>query len=440
VKGPCRGPLACALVLTCVALAQTAPPVARKALDLLLAEKYPDFIALLSPLAKEKLTLEFLSHQVSGELKDFGKPKGIGSPVSAKDGANTLVSFPVEFPQTIVNVQFTLNAANQIAGLYLRPAGAPLPALWKPPSYSNQSSFHERDVTVGADPWKLGATLTSPSGRAHAPAVVLVHGPGPLDRDESIYSNHIFRDIAQGLSSRGIAVLRYDKRTKIYGEKMSDMDFTIEDETVGDALKALALARQQPEIDPNRVFMLGHSLGGYISPRIAAKDGKLAGLIFLAANARPIEDVALEQNEYMVHLGKNPPPEVLKRLEELRTEVAKVKHLQSGKPNPPVVMGLPAGYLLDLKGYDPAAQAKQLSIPMLFLQGDRDFQVNAKDFTIWKNTFGARPNVTFHDYPTLNHLFIAGEGKSSPAEYRNAGNVDSQVIGDIVTFVLATKH
>jgi len=421
-------------------MAQPAPPVARKALDLLLAEKYADFIALLSPLAKEKLTLEFLNHQVSGELKGFGKPNGTGNPVSAKDGANTLVSFPVQFPQTTVNVQFTVNPANQIAGLYFRPAGAPLPTIWQRPSYSNPAAFHKRDVTVGAVPWKLGGTLTVPAGKGPFPAVVLVHGPGPLDRDESIYSNHIFRDIAEGLASRGIVVLRYDKRTKIYGEKMSDMDFTIQDETVDDALKACALARQQPEVDPNRVFLLGHSLGGYISPRIAVKDGRLAGLIFLAANARPIEDVALEQNEYMVRGGTNPPPEVLKRLEDLRAEVSKVKHLQAGKSNPPVVMGLPSGYLLDLKGYDPGAQARRLSVPMLFLQGDRDFQVTTKDFAIWKSALNARHDVTLHDYPALNHLFIAGEGKSSPAEYRNAGNVDGQVVGDIAAFVLASKH
>jgi uncharacterized protein len=437
VKILCRRLLACALVLTALGLAQPASQAARKALDLLLAEKYPEFITLLSPLAKEKLTLDFLSHQVSGELKDFGKPGGVGNPVSAKDGPNTLISFPVKFPETTVNVQFTLNAANQIAGLYFRPAGAPLPVLWKHPSYSNQTSFHERELTVGADPWKLGATLTIPSGKGRFPAVVLVHGPGPLDRDEAIYSNHIFRDIAEGLASRGIAVLRYDKRTKIYGEKMSEMDFTIQDETVDDALKALTLARQQPELDPNRVFLLGHSLGGYISPRIAIKDGKLAGLIFLAANARPIEDVALEQNEFMVHGGTNPPPEVLKRLEELRTEVSKVKRLQAGKSNPPVVMGLPSGYLLDLKGYEPVGMAKQLAIPLLFLQGDRDFQVTTKDFLLWKN---ALTRATFHEYPALNHLFIAGIGKSSPAEYRNVGNVDGKVIGDIATFIFEAKH
>jgi pimeloyl-ACP methyl ester carboxylesterase len=193
-------------------------------------------------------------------------------------------------------------------------------------------------------------------------------------------------------------------------------------------------------VDPGRIYVLGHSLGGYISPRIAARDGKLAGLIFLAANARPIEDVALEQNEYMVHLGANPPPEVLKRLDDLRAEVAKVKQMQPGKSNPMVVMGLPSGYVLDLKGYDPAVEAKRLTVPMLFLQGQRDFQVNMKDFEIWKSALGGRKNAAFHSYPALNHLFIPGEGQSSPAEYRKAGNVDGSVVSDIAAFVLGSGH
>jgi uncharacterized protein len=427
-------------LLTAAALAQSAPPAARRALDLLLSEKYSELIALLSPVAKEKLTPEFLRDRVGPEIRGFGKAGGVGTPVTAKDGANTLVSFPVHFEHTPVNIQFTLNESGQVAGLYFRPASAPLPALWSRPSYSKPEAFQEREVTVGADPWKLGGTLVVPVGKVKVPAVILVHGPGALDRDETIYSNRIFRDLAEGLASRGIAVLRYDKRTRIYGDKMGDMDFTIRDETVDDALKAVGLLRQQPEVDPGRIYVLGHSLGGYISPRIAARDGKLAGLIFLAANARPIEDVALEQNEYVVHMGTNPPPEVLKRLEDLRAEVAKVKQMQPGKSNPMVVMGLPSGYLLDLRTYDPAAEAMRLTVPMLFLQGERDFQVNMKDFGIWKSALGGRKNATFHSYPALNHLFIAGEGQSSPAEYRKPGNVDGAVVTDIAAFVIDSGH
>lgn len=339
-----------------------------------------------------------------------------------------------------VNIQFTLTESGQLAGLYFRPANAPLPPVWHRPPYSRPDLFHQREVTVGNDPWKLGGTLLIPAGKPPFPVVVLVHGPGPNDRDESIYSNKIFADLAEGLASRGIAVLRYDKRTKVYAAQMSEMDYTVQQETVEDAVRAAALLRHQPEIDPRRVFVLGHSLGGYLAPRIAAQDGKLAGLIFLAANARPVEVMALEQNEYVANLGNGPSPEIQKRLADLRAEVLKVRSLEPGKANPPVLMGLPLAYLLDLKGYDPLAAAKALAIPMLFLQGGRDFQVTLKDFELWKSVLGGRSNATFMAYPSLNHLFIAGEGKSTPAEYRVAGNFSAEAVGGIANWLLAQKH
>jgi len=414
--------------------------VGRRALDLLLAENYTELSGMLAPTAKDTLTPAFLRDRAGVEIKGFGKTGSIGEPVVARDGRNTLVSFPVQFSKVSVNIQFTLTDSGQLAGLYFRPANAPLPPVWQRPPYSKLELFREREATVGDDAWKLGGTLLVPAGKPPFPAVVLVHGPGPSDRDESIYSNKIFADLAEGLASRGLAVLRYDKRTKVYGAKMSEMDYTVQQETVEDAVRAAALLRHQPEIDANRIFVLGHSLGGYLAPRIAAEDGRLAGLIFLAANARPVEVMALEQNEYVASLGKGPSPEMQKRLADLRAEVLKVRNLTPGKANPPILMGLPLAYLLDLKGYDPLAAAKRLAIPMLFLQGERDFQVTMTDFDLWKTALGGRSNATFRTYPALNHLFLAGEGKSSPAEYRVAGNVSAEAVSGIANWLLAQKH
>jgi uncharacterized protein len=408
---------------------------ARKALDLLLAEKYPDLTGLLTSGAKERLTVDFLHDKVGGEIRTFGQVSSIGEPVSAKDGDNTLVSFPVHFAATRVYIQFTLDVSLQVAGLYIRPLNAPLPKVWQRPAYSKPEAFTQRDVIVGSDEWKLGGTLTIPVGKGPFPGVVLVHGPGPNDRDEEIYSNRIFRDIAEGLASRGIAVLRYDKRTLTYGDKMGYMAFTIEQETVEDAVRAIDVLRHQPEVAPNRIYVLGHSLGGYAAPRIAARDGKLAGLIFVAANARPIEDVAVDQNDYVAHLDGDPSPQAQQRLDALKAEVARVKNLQPGTPPPQVLMGLPGVYLLDLKGYQPSEQAKQLTIPLLFLQGGRDFQVTSRDFGIWKTALAGRGDATFKEYPQLNHIFISGEGKPGPSDYLKQGNVDPAVIADIASWI-----
>ena len=133
---------------------------------------------------------------------------------------------------------------------------------------------------------------------------MLVHGSGPNDRDETLGPNKPFRDLAWGLADRGIAVLRYDKRTSVYGGKMAgNKNLTVREETIDDALLAVKLLRGRPDIDPKRIFILGHSLGGMVAPRIGADDPSLAGLIILAGATRPLPDVAREQLEYIASLS-----------------------------------------------------------------------------------------------------------------------------------------
>jgi len=421
-------------------LPSQAEAAGRKALDLLLASRYPEFGRLLTTDAKEKLTPEFLRDSVGHELKSFGRMEELGQPLTFKSGSSDVVTFPIRFSNRAVNVQFTLNESGQVAGLHFRSPDDPMPPVWKRPSYSKTESLSERNVTVGTDEWKLGGTFTFPSGKGQFPAVVLVHGPGPNDRDESIFAVRIFADIAEGLASRGIAVLRYDKRTRVYGPRMSEMAFTLQQETIEDAVRALALTRHQPEVDPSRVFVLGHSLGGYAVPRIARQDGKLAGAIVLAGNARHIEDVSLAQTEFLLNAKGGASPDEQRRLDSMKAEAARVRSLVAAKDNPPALMGLPTAYFLDLKGYDPAAEARRLAIPMLFLQGERDFQVTREDFGLWKAGLAGAKNITFRNYAALNHLFISGEGPPSPADYRKAGNVATAVIEDVAGWIAAQKR
>jgi alpha-beta hydrolase superfamily lysophospholipase len=414
--------------------------IARKALDLLLAEKYSELTGMFSDNFKQTVTLDFLQQRVSAELKEFGAAQTIGQPVLGMEGANNMVSFPVKFSKTSIHVQFTLNPARQVVGMFFRPPEKPLPYQWTRPAYAKKQSFHERELTVGGDQWKLGATLTLPVANRPAAGVVLVHGPGPNDRNESLFATRIFEDLAEVLASRGIAVLRYDKRTKIYGEAMSESSYTLDDETVEDAVRAVALLRKQPEIDPNRVFVLGHTLGGYAGPRIITRDRKIAGLILLAAPARPIEDVAFGQTDYVAHLRGDPPAGEQARLDQLKLDVAKVKKLDPKAENPPILLGLPTQWWLNVKGYDPVAEAKRLGIPMLVLQGERDFQVTMQDFAMWKSALGASGKVTFHSYPELNDLFIKGQGRGSPAEYHDPGNVAPEVLDDIAGWLASQNR
>ena len=248
------------------------------------------------------------------------------------------------------------------------------------------------------------------------------------DRDETVGGTKVFKDLAEGLASRGVVVLRYEKRTRQYGPRVAAIKhFTVAEEVVDDAAKAAALLRTQKEVDPNKVFVLGHSLGGYVAPRIADEDGKLAGLIILAGNVRPVEDLLLEQMQAM---GAQQSA-----MDQAKAVYAKVKKLEPGDEDSPALLGQPPAYWLDLKGYNPAEKAKALGRPMLILQGERDYQVPMTDFELWKTALGSSKGVTVKSYPTLNHLFVAGEGKSMPAEYAKPGHVAAEVVDEIAAFV-----
>jgi dienelactone hydrolase len=340
------------------------------------------------------------------------------------------------FERTSVDLQVTFDNAGRIAGFFVKPA-APSPAAPSaevPPAYVKKDAFKEGDVKVGSGEWALPGTLALPVGPGPFPAVVLVHGSGPNDRDETIGPNKPFRDLAWGLASRGIAVLRYDKRTLVHRDKLTHLtNVTVKEETVDDALAAVELLRHTGGIDPHRIFVLGHSLGGMLIPRIGSRDAGLAGLIVLAGSARPLEDAIVEQVTYLASLDDTVSEDEKKNIEDLRRQAAQIKALKPGSTEP--VLDVPASYWLDLRGYDPPEAARKLRQPMLILQGERDYQVTMDEFRRWQKALGDRKDVVFKSYPALNHLFIAGEGRPDPTEYQKAGHVDPAVIEDIATWI-----
>lgn len=341
-----------------------------------------------------------------------------------------------QFERAAIDVQFAFDTDDKISGMVFRPAGAAA-APYVTPSYVNPSSYSESDITIGSGEWALPGTLSVPQGAGPFPAVVLVAGSGPNDRDETVAANKPFKDLAGGLASRGIAVVRYDKRTRVYGAKLATIaNFTVKQEVVEDALEAVKALRANPKIDRARVFVLGHSLGGMLIPRIGALDPALAGLIVMAGPGRLIDQAMLEQTKYISMADGVISPEEQARIDEVEALVAKVKALTpEDAKSAASISGAPAAYWLDLRGYDAPAAAKALTQPLLVLQGLRDYQVTPAEFERWKTALAGHDAVTFRDYPALNHLFIAGTGKSLPAEYQIPGHVAEEVVADIAAFI-----
>lgn len=379
------------------------------------------------PEAKLKETWEAVTAQV-------GALKGMPGVRVQKYLAYDIVLVTCQCERKTFDTRVVFDAAGRIAGLFFAEATSE----YKPPLYVNRGAFKEEEVVVGSGEWSLHGTLSVPDGQGPFPALVLVHGSGPNDRDETIGPNKPFRDLAWGLASKGVAVLRYEKRTKEHASKLVALmgTLTVKEETIDDALAAVALLRKTKGVDANRIYVLGHSLGGMLVPRIGKLDAGIAGFVVLAGVTRPLEDVMLEQTTYIIGLKGSLTDADKKKLDEIRNQVDKVKSLkQSDVNSSELVLAAPPSYWLDLRGYDPPEVARTLEHPMLVLQGERDYQVTMTDFERWKAALTDRNNVEFKSYPKLNHLFIEGEGKSIPSEYEKGGHVAAYVIEDIASWI-----
>lgn len=407
--------------------------LAKGFVELLAKEDFPGAVEDFDTTMKKAMPPEKLGEVWKSLIAQVGPFQREISIRAEKAGEYDVVFVTCAFERSTIDVKVVFNGAKQISGLWFVPS-QPL-AEYKSPVYAKPDTFREKEIMVGTGEWAVDGTLTLPIGDGPFPAVVLVHGSGPHDRDESIGPNKPFRDLAWGLASQGIAVLRYDKRTKVHAAKLvSIMDsITVKEETIDDALAAVFTLRKREEIDTDKIFVLGHSLGGMLIPRMGTLGPDIAGFIVMAGATRPLEDIILEQMSYIFSLDGTISESEEAQLEEIKQQVARVKDpdLSSAVSSTELPLGMPTQYWLDLRGYNPPQVAKELNQPMLILQGGRDYQVTTEDFQNWKDSLSSRENVEFKFYPNLNHLFIEGEGKSKPAEYQMPGHVAEIVIDDI---------
>lgn len=340
------------------------------------------------------------------------------------------------FQNYIVTLRIVFTDKGRISNLVS--TGATTRAKWMPPDYADESTFVWRAVTVKTGRWEMPGILTVPKAAGQHPAVVLVHGSGPQDMDESLGPNKMFTDLAYGLASRGVAVLRYEKRTHKYHGQSSDdpAKLTVKDEAMDDAASAVAMLAAMPEIDPRKIIVAGHSEGAYLAPRIASGNPQIAGIVLLAGNVRPMEDLIVEQVKYEASLAGQTTPAVQKAIADAEASANELKNpdLKPGMTVHVLTSTLPASYVLDMRAYRPAEVGASLKIPMLVLQGERDYQVTMTDFALWQKALAGHANATLKSYQGLNHFFMMGTGPASPADYVKAGHVERVVIDDIATF------
>ena len=305
----------------------------------------------------------------------------------------------------------------------------------------------ERIIVGENTKYPLKGCLTLPDNfNQPVPAVVFVHGSGSSNMDEKVGKLTPFKDLAEGLAKHGIASIRYDKRSFSHGFKMllnKNLVITVKEETIDDAILATELLKKDSRIDSDRIFIIGHSMGGMLAPRIDAEGGNYKGLVLMAGSPRKLEEIMIDQTKeitvsmkgLMKKLIVKQANKILKSftdLYELTDEEAKKKKIGGGTT---------LYYFKEMGEHSAEKYLKDLDKPILVMQGKKDVQVKATiDYALYQELLADKPNAAFKLYEGLNHAFVPAIYDSiakAKQEFNTERHIGEDVIADIANWIKA---
>lgn len=381
-----------------------------------------------------------ISAEMLGKLfqqleSQLGKVQSTENWISNNLDNNIVYSKNVTFEKNKLAFTVVIDSDMKISGIRMTPPVHP------PSELVENDVFREENIQVVTDNFKLPGILTLPLQVKNPPVAILVQGSGPVDKDETIGPNKPFRELAWGLAERGIAVIRYDKRTFVYGGDFAvNGKVDIDEETVNDALSAIKLAAAHKNLADSKIYILGNSQGAWFAPRIAEREPNLAGIIMVAAPARRFEDVLTEQFDYLINFPNTGLTE--KSIAEYKTRVANMKKLGTPEYDEsiPLPLDVPKSYWEYINNYNQTETARKLTLPIFVIQGESDYQITMEDFNLWKKALEHKSNVSFKSYPGLNHILHKSSGqKATPMEYDTKGEIPGYVMDDIAAWILNNK-
>jgi dienelactone hydrolase len=394
-------------------------------------------------------SIENMEIALKAVLKQTGAFIKSDSPITEENGAKKTYTFPSDFEAGEFNIVVAVEEG-KVCSFGIVPGGGSAPNINEEakqngpaPSDDLPPGVAEIDIIINKnEAHELYGKLAYPSDAAGPiPAVVLVHGSGPHDMDETIAQNKPFKDIAYALAAQGIAVLRYNKVTYAYPENAGEFSLSVDAETVNDAVAAKTALLEQSGMAFSKVYVAGHSLGGMMAPRIA-RQGSYDGMVLLAGSTRGFIDILYDQGQYMLPLMNLPGEQLdaqLAEYERLRTEALETMKLPTSELEGRTIFGFPAAYVHSISNPSIKQDIEELNRPMLILQGSKDFQVYAnKDFALYKEITEGLSDVTMKEYEGLNHLFMPSfMEQPDTTEYNQPAKVDNQVLLDIAEWILS---
>ncbi|MEU0505554.1 hypothetical protein [Nocardia sp. NPDC005998] len=408
--------------------------IAAAVVELARTQRFAEIEDMFAPRLRAAVSAETVEVAWRGEIAKIGAVRTVGAALGEPIGAGLIkMSVPVTCERGGLTVVVSVDDTGRLHGFRLAP---PITSAWTPPRYAAPRKFTEQEVTVGSGGLAVPGTLTVPRGRGLRPGVVLL-ASGPTDRDLTTGPNKPFKDLAWGLASRGVAVLRFDKVNYVHGQVAVEPGFTMVEEYLPHAIAAVGVLQQHPDVDPARVFVVGHSGGGKAAPRVAAAEPSVAGIVILAGDTLPLPRAAVRTVHYLAALDSG--QDMAGAVESITRQAALVEsvNLSPATPATELLFGWPASYWLDLRDYDPVATAAELDKPVLVIQGGRDYQVTVdEDLPRWRAGLAHRPGVTIRVHDADDHMFFSGSGRSTPADYQRPHHLDPAVVADIADWVL----
>ena len=305
--------------------------------------------------------------------------------------------------------------------------------------------LEEKIILAKNSEYPLNGILTLPDDLSHkVPAVVFVHGSGTSNMDERVGKLTPFKDLARGLAQRGIASIRYDKRSFAHGLKMirdKKHVVTVKEETIDDAIIATELLRKDVRIDSERIYIIGHSMGAMLAPRIDAEGGNYKGLIMMAGSPLKLEDIMLRQMREMINESNKFMTWIMnKQYQKYADLFAKIDSISDDEAKKiKMGNGITLYYFKEMSDHISTLYLEQIDKPMLIMQGAMDCQVSLKeDYMVYEEILANHRNVTFKLYSTLNHAFveaISGDITKVKQEYNVERHIGDSVIDDIAGWI-----
>ncbi|HPF87579.1 MAG TPA: alpha/beta fold hydrolase [Candidatus Limiplasma sp.] len=365
----------------------------------------------------------------------YGTFEAIGDVSAVEQGGLTVGQVTCSHATADITYTVALTPAGLLCGLTVSGVAQKAAA-----STADTSKFVTEAITLRAgEADETQGMLTLPVGEGPFPAVIMMQGSGASDMNETAYGISIFRDIAEGLAIAGVASIRYDKYTYVHADLLQN-DYTVKEEYLIDAADALALLQADDRIGD--VYLLGHSLGGMLVPRVMQTLGAdyFAGGIILAGSPLALWEIQYHQNLALLpSLSEADQATAQATIDANLAMLSKMPVMTDEELQNSLFFGISAWYQMDLMSVDTAQTAIALQKPLFIAQGSKDWQVVPEDgIEAWQTALDDQLTANYHLYPNMNHMLCDQEGEPAynTSDYQAGSTVSEILITDIAAWVL----